>query len=269
MDYKKYKRPLKKFRDKKNFDHSPITGLYAYEIKKLNKNSTLEYVQYWFEIYFSFWSSASKTKFLKDQQTLLILKNRPKSEHKDIYDSINKSLENFDKKKNETINFSYAGDPDLTSTLMWFLSIPAIGLPFLIWFSSFAVWIVSMVCAFALAYISYLTEKNTDMAEIKSDSNPLWFLAITLASSIYWSAPITDGETFCSKQYYTSFNPTVVYEDNRYGVKDKMSVRQGSGSNCDPGTLTPLLFFISSLLVVWFLIKSIIMYFSYYAKRGK
>ena len=55
------------------------------DIKKLNKNSTLEYVQYWFEIYFSFWwSSASKTKFLKDQQTLLILKNRPKSEHKDI-----------------------------------------------------------------------------------------------------------------------------------------------------------------------------------------
>ena len=32
--------------------------------------------------------------------------------------------------------------------------------------------------------------------EIKSDSNPLWFLAITLASSIYWSAPITDGEMF-------------------------------------------------------------------------
>ena len=38
MDYEKYKRPLKKFRDKKNFDHGPITGLYAYEIKKLNKN---------------------------------------------------------------------------------------------------------------------------------------------------------------------------------------------------------------------------------------
>ena len=269
MDYEKYKKTLKKFRDEKNHDHGSTTGLYAYEIKKLNKKSTLEYVEYWFEIYFSFWSSANKKKFLKDDQTLLILKNRPKSEHKDIYNSINKSLKNFGKKKNENLNFSYVGDPDLTTTSMWFLSIPAIGFPFLIWFSSFSVWIISMVCAFALAYISYLAEKNTDIVEIKSDNNPLWLLAITLASSIYWSTPITDRETFCSKQYYTSFTPTVVYEDNRYGVEDKMSVRQGSGSSCDPGTLTPIMFIMSSLLAIWFLIKSIIIFIPYYAKRGK
>ena len=269
MSYEKYKKPLKKFRNKKNHDHSPITGLYAYEIKKLDKSTNLEYVKNWFEIYYSFWSSANKTKFLKDDQTLLLLRNRPKSEHKDIFDLIHKLAENPDDQKPQTTNFSFTSTPNFSATTMFFLAVPAVGLPFLIWFSSLYIWLISMLFAFVVACLNHLAEKHTKIDELKKDNNPLWLFAITFASAIYWSAFITDGSTFCSKQYYTSFEPTIVFESGSYGVEDKMFVKHGSGSNCDPGTFTPLMFFGSLLISFWFFIKTTVLFMGYFFRREK
>jgi len=112
MDDEKYKKKLEKFRDKENHDYSPRLGLYAYEIKKLDKLTTLEYVKNWFGVYFSSWSTHGKPRFLKDKQTLLLLRNRPKSEHKDIFDLINKLDKNRRNKKAKAK--AKANDPSLT-----------------------------------------------------------------------------------------------------------------------------------------------------------
>ena len=271
MDYEKYKKPFKKFRDTKNHDNSPILGLFAYEIKKLDKLTTLEYVKNWFGVYFSFHSSASKPKFLKDEQTLLLLRNRPKSEHKNIFDLINKLEKNQKNSANSSTRSLYSSNSNFfeSSSIYMFLMIPAIGFPFLIWFSSFKMWIISMIFAFGLGYLNFQLEKNTEIKELKDDGNPLWLFTIAFAAAIYWSAFVTDATTFCSKQVYTSFNETLVYESGRYGVKDKMSVRQGSGSYCDPGTVTPWMFFIFLLTSIWFVVKTIILLIGYYFRHDK
>jgi hypothetical protein len=279
---RKYKKLIKKFRDKRNLDDYPSQGLYAYEIKKLNKSTTLEYVKYWFEIYFNYWeyikSKARKSAFLKDKQTLLLLRNRPKSEHKDIFDLINKLEKNQKNKESKARSLGYSStssDPSSdsnffeSSSIYMFLMVPAIGFPFLIWFSSFKMWVISMIFAFGLAYLNFQLEKNTEIKELKDDGNPLWLATIAFAAVIYWSAFITDANTFCSKQYYTSFNSTVVYESGRYGVKDKMSVRQGSGSSCNPGTVTPWMFFGFLFTALWFFIKTIILFIGYFFRKDK
>ena len=49
---------------------------------------------------------------------------------------------------------------DLTTHLFFFCGLSVLGFPFLLWFSSFFIWFISVLVALSFALVSLLLEKN-------------------------------------------------------------------------------------------------------------
>jgi hypothetical protein len=160
---------------------------------------------------------------------------------------------------------------DLNTHLFFFCGLSILGFPFLLWFSSFYIWFISVLVALSFALISLLLEKNDilyyEKIEIGADiHNPFMSLAIVLSAMIYFSAPFTDNQTYCEKQIETSFTPTLSYEGGKYGVSDKMSTYSGS-AGCAPGTVNLILFLVYLGLTFWYFVKTLIMFFRYFFSK--
>lgn len=161
------------------------------------------------------------------------------------------------RKKTKHIDSEPKKGHDLSIDLMAFCGLSAIGFPFLIWFSTLWMWFLSMLFAALMACLNNQLVKRTKMEIWSRDDNPLFLLSFFGASAIYWSAFLFDPAGFCGKQYYGDFTPTLTFEGGRYGIEDKFSMRQGSGTRCDPGTVTPFAFVISAVIAIWFLFKTL------------
>ena len=160
---------------------------------------------------------------------------------------------------------------DLSSHLIFFCGLSILGFPFLLWFSSFYIWFVSVLVALSFALISLLLEKNDILYYEKIETgeglfNPFMSLAIVLSAMIYFSAPITDNPTYCEKQIETRFTPTLSYEGGKYGVSDKMSTNS-LRSGCSSGTVNLVLFLVYLGLTFWYFVKTLIMFFHYFFSK--
>lgn len=143
----------------------------------------------------------------------------------------------------------YTGD-DLEGMAFFYLGPSAAGFIFLIWFSSLPVWIVSVLSACLVIYVHLKLLKKFKYFD-DDGGTELNLFAIALAATIYFSAPFTDSAAYCEKQYETTWTPTLRYSDNRFSVKDKMSMYNLS-SGCDSGNINLLLFFISMLGAIYY-----------------
>lgn len=90
----KYKELLNKYRDPKNHDLAVQSGsIKQYEVKKLDKNETLNYLKLYYKIFYS-WANSNGAEKLSDFQIKLKFKktalkevkdNRPAAEQNEVY----------------------------------------------------------------------------------------------------------------------------------------------------------------------------------------
>ena len=129
---------------------------------------------------------------------------------------------------------------DFTVDLIIPLVPSGIGIFFLLWMSSGFIWFISVLSVIAVVGIQFLVKLNTNL----SDDDSIYFsgFAICLAAFIYFSAPWTDTEGYCSKQYYTTSTPVLTTDSRgRYTVKNKYTSSTGR-KDCDSGTINLWLF---------------------------
>ena len=125
-----------------------------------------------------------------------------------------------------------------------FLIIPlipsVIGIFFLLWMSSGFIWFMSVLSVVGVAVIHYLVKLKTKLSD--DDGMNFNFFAICLAAFIYFSAPWTDNEGYCSKQVYTNTNPVLTTDSRgRYTIKNRYTTSTGR-RDCDSGTINLWLF---------------------------
>lgn len=157
----------------------------------------------------------------------------------------------------------YLGSSDFENMIFLYAGPSVLGFVFLIWMSSAFIWFISLLFAITICGIHFLLLR-TKRGLSENAGVALNLFAVCFSAFLYFSAPFTDSASYCGKQVYTDFTPTLTLDRRgSYRVKDKMSTRWGS-EGCDSGTINSVLLFISALASLWFFIKVIILCSNYY-----